>query len=179
MSPEESAFYFSLFDDKLQWESSQIRIFGKSYDTPRLEAFYAESGQGYSYSGKKLSVNPFTKDLSQLRDRVLAKIADDFPGAEFNSVLANLYRDGRDSNGWHADDEKELGRNPLIASLSLGAERRFDLQHKFTGQKITFSLQPGSLLIMGGEIQHYWKHRLPKDGKVKSARINLTFRKIG
>ena len=93
-------------------------------------------------------------------------------------MLANLYRDGKDSNGWHADNERELGKNPLIASLSLGATRRFDLRHNLTKEKISFELKPGSLLIMGGEMQHFWKHQVPKSFLAANMRINLTFRKV-
>lgn len=93
-------------------------------------------------------------------------------------MLANLYRDGKDSNGWHADDEKELGKNPLIASLSLGAQRRFDLRHNLTKEKISLELESGSLLLMGGAMQHFWKHQIAKSTKVSGPRINLTFRCI-
>lgn len=97
---------------------------------------------------------------------------------QFNSVLANLYRDGKDSNGWHADNEKELGKNPIIASLSFGSERRFDLKHQLTKKKISFDLKNGALLIMGGEMQHFWKHQIAKSSKISEQRINLTFRRI-
>ena len=89
-----------------------------------------------------------------------------------------MYRNGQDSNGWHADDEKELGQNPIIASLSFGATRRFDLKHKLTNERISFELNSGSLLVMGGEMQHFWKHQIPKQKKIDEPRINLTFRKI-
>jgi len=92
--------------------------------------------------------------------------------------LANYYRDGNDSNGWHADNEKELGIDPVIASISLGVERRFDLKHNLTKEKISFHLSNGSLLIMGGSLQHNWKHTLAKAKKIEEGRINLTFRKI-
>jgi alkylated DNA repair dioxygenase AlkB len=162
----------------LSWESSRIQIFGKTYDTPRLEAFYAENGQHYAYSGKKLTVNPFTPELSAVKNKIVHLLETENIPSEFNCVLANLYRNGMDSNGWHSDDEKELGKNPLIASLSLGAERRFDLRHKITKEKISLQLKSGSLLVMGGEMQHFWKHQVAKSAKVSIPRVNLTFRKV-
>lgn len=161
------------FSETLNWQESQIKIFGKTYQTPRLEAFYAESNEKYTYSGKQLSVNPFTSKLSEIK----ARLEKDF-AFEFNSVLANLYRNGKDSNGWHADNEKELGKNPIIASLSFGSERRFDLKHNQTKEKLSFHLKTGSLLLMGGEMQHFWKHQIAKSLKVTDFRVNLTFRRI-
>jgi alkylated DNA repair dioxygenase AlkB len=172
-SKEEAQSLYQIFLQELNWEESEIKIFGKTYQTPRLEAFYSENGQHYSYSGKKLKINSFTSSLLSLK----VKLEQDF-GFEFNSVLANLYRDGKDSNGWHSDNEKELGKNPVIASLSFGSERRFDFKHILTKEKLAFNLQEGSLLIMGGEMQHYWKHQIAKSTKVYAPRINLTFRKI-
>ncbi len=98
--------------------------------------------------------------------------------AKFNAVLFNLYRNGNDSNGWHSDNEKSLGKNPIIASLSLGETRRFDLKHNLNNSKISFNLKTGSLFVMGGEMQHFWKHQLPKMSKINAPRINLTFRKM-
>ncbi len=166
---------FEYFFQHLNWESSEIIIFGKTYSTPRLEAFYALENQSYSYSGKKLKVNDFDVELLKLKQRIEAEVLHE---ESFNSVLANLYRNGLDSNGWHADNEKELGKNPLIASLSLGETRRFDLKHNFTKEKLSFDLKAGSLLIMGGSMQHFWKHQIAKSKKIEQARINLTFRKI-
>jgi alkylated DNA repair dioxygenase AlkB len=166
----------SLFNDLLEhspWKQGQIRIFGKTMNTPRLEAFFAEEGLEYAYSGQQLKVHPFTPQLLSLKSRI-----EEISGERFNSVLINLYRDGSDSNGWHADNEKELGLNPLIASVSLGVERRFDLRHNNTGQSLQLILRPGSLLIMGGELQHNWKHQIAKSKKITQPRINLTFRKI-
>ncbi|MGV3631900.1 MAG: alpha-ketoglutarate-dependent dioxygenase AlkB family protein [Bacteroidota bacterium] len=178
LSEEEAAFYSDVLSKSLNWESSRITLFGKSYDTPRLEAFYAEEGQQYAYSGKKLHVNPFTPELATLKIKISDHLSAAGIQAGFNCVLANLYRNGMDSNGWHADNEKGLGTNPLIASLSLGAERRFDLRHNLTREKVSFHLKSGSLLVMGGEMQHFWKHQLAKSTKVSSSRLNLTFRRI-
>lgn len=157
----------------MNWESGEIKIFGKIYLTPRLEAFYAENGLHYSYSGKKLKTNSFTPDLLEIKNRLEQEF-----DLDLNSVLANLYRDGKDSNGWHADNEKELGKNPVIVSLSFGLERRFDLKHTMTKEKRSFDLKNGSLLIMGGEMQHFWKHQIAKTKKADGPRVNLTFRKV-
>jgi len=113
---------------------------------------------------------PVLRDLKQsVEQRVLHS---------FNAVLVNCYRDQNDTVGWHSDDEAELGQRPVIASLSFGEERNFQLKHKFTGEKITLPLKSGSLLVMGGETQAYWQHSLPRTKKPKLARINLTFRSI-
>jgi alkylated DNA repair dioxygenase AlkB len=168
---------FSYFKSSLNWESSEIKLFGKTYNTPRLEAFYSENNLNYSYSGKKLKQNIFDPKLLELKQTIEENISKVIP-VNFNCVLANLYRNGKDSNGWHADNEKELGQNPIIASLSLGETRRFDLKHNLSKENLQFELNSGSLLVMGGEIQHYWKHQIAKSKKVQGERINLTFRKI-
>ena len=169
---ERNSLFQSLYNDT-PWQQGEIRIFGKFVKTPRLEAFYAEDGLNYSYSGQQLKVHEFTPLLLSLKEKIEA-ISEE----SYNSVLINLYRDGSDSNGWHADNEKELGINPIIASLSLGSERRFDLRHNSNSNKIQFILHPGSLLIMGGELQHNWKHQIEKSKRITQVRINLTFRKI-
>lgn len=169
----ESEVLFNYLLKNTPWEQGNIRLFGKPFKTPRLEAFYAEDGLHYSYSGQKLKSHPFTNELKLLKSQV--EIATNH---HFNSVLINLYRDGSDSNGWHADNEKELGNKPLIASLSLGTTRRFDLRHNNTKEKIELPLNSGSLLIMGGQLQHHWKHQIAKSKKIVTPRINLTFRNI-
>ena len=173
LSTEEQNDLFKNLLEQTKWQQGQIKIFGKTFDTPRLEAFYCEDGLSYSYSGQQLQSLPFTPLLLELKVKIEAASNE-----TYNSVLINLYRDGSDSNGWHADNEKELGRNPTIASLSLGMERRFDLKNETTGEKISLMLNPGSLLIMGGELQHNWKHQIAKSKKIALPRINLTFRKI-
>lgn len=165
-----------LYDDLLNnmnWQQGTISLFGKSHLVPRLEAFYSINGQTYGYSNKQLIPNNYFDSLSKIHESI-----EDKCGYNFNSVLANYYRDGNDSNGWHSDNEKELGINPVIASTSFGAERRFDLKHNLTKEKISFALSHGSLLIMGGSLQHNWKHTIAKTKKNKAGRINLTFRKI-
>jgi alkylated DNA repair dioxygenase AlkB len=173
LSIEEQNVLFQKLLEQTKWQQGKIKIFGKTFNTPRLEAFYCENGLSYSYSGQQLKSYPFTPLLSELKGRIEA-----ISHETYNSVLINLYRDGSDSNGWHADNETELGRNPTIASLSLGIERRFDLKNETTGEKIAIMLNPGSLLIMGGELQHNWKHQIAKSKKIALPRINLTFRKV-
>ncbi len=173
LSREESNELYQYLIVAIPWENQQITLFGKTFSCPRLEAFFAADGLTYGYSGNRLTTNTFTPVLAALKKRVEEKA-----GADFNAVLVNYYRDGNDSNGWHADNEKELGKNPIIASLSLGETRRFDLKHNSLALKEQFYLSAGSLFIMAGETQHFWKHQLPKSKKVTSGRINLTFRKI-
>jgi len=166
--------YFRSLLKKLQWEQYSIKLFGKTIPQPRLTALYALNTESYSYSGLKLNPLAFTKELKELYSEIV-KIT----GSTFTHCLANLYRDGNDSMGWHADDEKELGKNPVIASLSLGAERNFQLKHKTNPElKYALKLEHGSLLIMQGSTQEFWKHQLPKTKKSIEPRINLTFRTI-
>lgn len=169
----ESEENYSILLNTVDWNQGQINLFGKTYSTPRLEAFYSENGKNYAYSGQQMKSNTFTPLLLVIKSKV-----EKATGQSFNSVLVNYYRDGDDSNGWHADNEKELGLNPLIVSVSFGAGRRFDLKHIKTNEKISFQLNSGSLLIMGGEMQHFWKHQIAKSKKVTNGRINLTFRTI-
>jgi alkylated DNA repair dioxygenase AlkB len=173
LSPQNSALLFEHLSAETPWNQGMITIFGKKIATPRLEAFYAENGLKYTYSGQQLTVHSFTKELESLKNQL-----EQFTDQKFNSVLINLYRNGSDSNGWHADNEKELGINPFIASITLGTERRFDIQHIKSKEKKSLILENGSLLLMGGEMQHYWKHQIAKTKKVHSPRINLTFRLI-
>jgi alkylated DNA repair dioxygenase AlkB len=166
----------ALFEDfitSLPFHQGTIKLFGKTHSIPRLEAFFASEKRIYSYSGVDLQTHDFTKELLVLKEQI-EKIC----GEKFNCVLVNLYRNGQDSNGWHADDELALGKNPVIASLSLGATRRFDLKHNLTNEKISYNLTHGSLFVMKGAIQHYWKHQIAKTKKVNDPRINLTFRYI-
>lgn len=173
ISIAESELLFDKLKSQLNWEQLVIKIFGKEYQTPRKESYYGDIQAEYNYSGKQLKRN----DWSDLLLKLKLKLEHE-TGHQYNAVLANWYRDGRDSNGWHADDEKELGKNPIIASLSFGCTRRFDLKHKDTNEKLFLELTTGSLLVMGGELQHFWKHQIPKQLKIKDDRINLTFRLI-
>lgn len=169
---------FSLFEQlkrEVQWEQSIINIYGKSIKIPRLNAWYGDANSPYTYSGSEFEALPWLPSLFDLKARIEA-----FSGFRFNSVLVNCYRDGNDSVAWHSDDELELGRNPPVASLSLGAERQFQLRHRFNksldARKLT--LAHGSLLMMSGELQHYWHHQIPKTKKAVGERINLTFRYV-
>ncbi len=166
---------FETLRDKLPWQQDQITVAGKAIAIPRLQAWFGEAGLDYTYSGLRMTPTPFSAELEKIRQRIQA-----LTQTPFNSVLANLYRDGQDSVGWHSDDEPELGNNPTIASLSLGGTRRFLLKHKRNKLLPTFelSLHHGDLLIMGGTTQRYWRHQVPKTRLQVSPRINLTFRRI-
>tara|TARA_B100000963_G_scaffold359897_1_gene388679 strand:+ start:967 stop:1545 length:579 start_codon:yes stop_codon:yes gene_type:complete len=172
-SDEKAIEIFNALKTYTEYEQRIIKIFGKEINAPRLEAFYSKNKQNYSYSGQTLEGNIFTPMIEDICMEVEA-----FTGACFNSVLINVYRDGQDSNGWHSDNEKELGINPVIASLSFGASRNIHFRHNKTNLKKTIEMENGSIMVMGGAIQHHWKHQVPKTSKVKSTRINMTFRWI-
>ena len=172
-SDEKAIEIFNALKTYPEYEQRIIKIFGKEINAPRLEAFYSKNKQNYSYSGQTLQGNIFTPMIEDICMEVEA-----FTGACFNSVLINVYRDGQDSNGWHSDNEKELGINPVIASLSFGASRNIHFRHNKTNLKKTIEMENGSIMVMGGTIQHHWKHQVPKTSKVKSTRINMTFRWI-
>lgn len=155
------------------FEQNEIVLFGKKIKVPRLEAYYALNGEQYGYSGQQLQAEKLPLFLDELRLEVQKRT-----GYKYNALLINFYRDGQDSNGWHADNEKSLGLNPSIASISLGAERTFELKHLSTGQKKSIVLAHGSLLHMHGPLQHHYKHQLPKKRALTEARLNLTFRWI-
>jgi alkylated DNA repair dioxygenase AlkB len=156
------------------WEQASVRMYGRETPIPRLQAWYGDDGKAYAYSGIAMDPQPWTAALQEIRDRLDARL-----GRTFNSVLANLYRDGRDSVGWHADDEPELGAAPVIASVSLGATRTFQLRHNDDPQlRHAIELTPGSLLVMRGPTQHRWRHQLPKTSRPVGERINLTYRTI-
>lgn len=172
--PEESRFIFDALQARIQWGQETLVIFGRPVLTPRLTAWYGDAGTAYSYSGKTFYAKPWTDELAVIRDR-----AQQAAGERFNSVLLNLYRDGRDSMGWHSDDEPELGINPVIASVNFGAERRLDFRLKnHHAVKHSIMLANGSLLVMKGDLQHHWQHQVAKTAKVTAQRINLTFRNI-
>lgn len=160
--------------NEVPWQQDSITIYGKTYLQPRLTALFGNDGKTYSYSNIVMHPHKWNPLLMFIKNEI-----EEITQENFTTVLLNLYRDGKDSNGWHADNEKELGRNPVIASLSFGAERSFHLQHnsiKDANLKIT--LEHGSLLLMKGTTQHFWKHQIPKTAKPITERINLTFRII-
>lgn len=172
-SVEEATELFTVLQQSLDWRHDDIRMFGKIMKVPRLQAWYSDNGLTYRYSNMTLASKPWTATLATLKERI-----SDYCQHDFNAVLANLYRDQHDSVSWHSDDEAELGNMPIIASLSLGAARDFQLKHIDNKEKLTLSLSTGSLLIMRGDTQRYWQHCVPKRAKKIEARINLTFRKI-
>ncbi len=157
--------------NEVEWEQKHLVMFGREVAEPRLSAWYGD--EGYTYSGITLEPRPLTPTLEQLKS-----LCERESGSYFNSVLINLYRNGDDSMGWHADDEPELGVEPVIASLSLGAARRFKFRHRRTREIVDHDLTGGSLLVMSGASQSAWTHAIPKQKRVFDARVNLTFRSI-
>lgn len=164
---------FARLIDEVEWESRTIVVFGKRHLEPRLSAWYGDPGATYSYSGIDLTPKPWTPVLAELRT-----VCEEVAGTSFNSVLCNRYRDGNDKMGWHADDEAALGPEPTIASLSLGAPRRFRLRHRASREIVECELPSGSLLVMSGLSQECWMHEVPRQKKITEPRINLTFRLI-
>lgn len=155
------------------WKQESMNMYGKKIDFPRLTAWYGNNDKPYSFSGITLQPLPWTSEILTIKSKI-----EPVAKTEFNSVLLNLYRDGNDSISWHTDAEKELGINPIIASVNFGATRKFQLRHIKTKEKLEIELTHGSLLIMQGELQHFWQHQVPKTSKVVGERINLTFRVI-
>jgi alkylated DNA repair dioxygenase AlkB len=174
-APEDATRLFEALRSGIRWQQEEIVIFGQRRQVPRLVAWHGDPGASYRYSGTDHHPEPWTPELEYIRERVSV-----LSGAAFNAVLLNLYRDGRDGMGWHADDESELGRNPAIGSVSLGATRRFCLRHRRRKDlKIDLDLPHGSLLLMGGATQHHWVHALPKTQRPVGERVNLTLRWVG
>jgi hypothetical protein len=169
-APAEADALFASLRHNIAWGQEQGR-FGRPF--PRLTALYADAGLTYTYSGVTYPSLVWTQELNAVRRRV-ERAAE----APFNSVLLNRYRGGDDSIGPHADDEPELGVNPIVPSISLGAQRRFVLRHKKSRRKLEYDLTHGSLLIMAGTLQHFWLHSLPKTAAPVGERINLTFRNL-
>jgi alkylated DNA repair dioxygenase AlkB len=185
MPDGEVALYRQVFTDAQQerlfaalladtpWQQPVLKLYGRVLAVPRLSAWYGDSGAVYCYSGLRLEPLAWTPVLYEIK-----AVVEELAAIRFNSVLLNLYRDGRDSVGWHSDDEPELGRNPVIASVSLGAVRRFAFRHKRLPIRIPLDLAPGSVLLMRGTTQHHWLHQVPKTRKPVGGRVNLTFRVI-
>ncbi|MEP6939495.1 MAG: alpha-ketoglutarate-dependent dioxygenase AlkB [Rudaea sp.] len=164
--------WFARLYDEIAWERQRLRIFGREVESPRLSCWIGDADASYRYSGVRFAPHAWTPALSELR----AALARE--GERCNSVLCNLYRDGRDSMGWHSDDEPELGAEPAILSLSFGGPRRFRLRHRRAEARLELALQSGSLLRMAGATQHNYRHDLPKTARAVAPRINLTFRWI-
>lgn len=159
---------------QLPWRQDRVTIFGREHPIPRKQCWIAGEGMTYRYSGQTLTPTPWPDWLQPCADRVSTTA-----GECFNSVLANLYRDGNDSMGWHSDDEPELGPAPVIASLSLGGERRFRFRHQREKKRtLSLDLSHNSLLIMPAGLQDQWQHQLPKTRKAVAPRVNLTFRRL-
>ncbi|HEY7883520.1 MAG TPA: alpha-ketoglutarate-dependent dioxygenase AlkB [Cellvibrionaceae bacterium] len=172
LSAERAATLFTHIEHELAWQQTELSLFGRPCLIPRLNAWYGDSGAAYSYSGARFEPHPWTPSLTALRQALEA-----FSSHPFNSVLANFYRHGNDGVAWHSDNEPELGREPVIASISLGATRRFRLRHTHL-PTVAVDLQAGDLLIMQGPLQHHWQHALTKTRRAVGARINLTFRHV-
>lgn len=174
-SADEADRVFERLLEELEWQQTRIRIQGKVIPVPRLDVWYGDPGRSYRYSGVQFQPLAWTTTLRRIKSELERR-----QGLTFNSVLANLYRDGSDSVAWHSDDEPELGARPTIASLSLGAERRFSLRHKTRRDlgSTRVDLPSGSLLVMAGDTQRYWQHQLAKTARAVGARINLTFRTV-
>lgn len=171
---QKAAVYLEYLRNHIPWQQDDIKIFGKTYPQPRLTALFASNEKPYRYSNITMIPHPFTSELEQIKTDV-EKISQH----EFTTVLLNLYRNGNDSNGWHADNEKALGINPVIASLSFGNTRVFHFKHRtIKKENHKLNLEHGSLLIMKGEMQHFWLHQIPKTKKHVNERINLTFRTL-
>ena len=178
-STTESDFYFSNLKAHIPWRQDNIIIAGRSIAIPRLQAWYGDPEAHYGYSGLALVPLPFLPSLLSIKQKIEGILQ-----LEFNSLLANLYRDQRDSVGWHSDNEDGLGRNPAIASVSFGETRRFSLKPKNKNKNknksgtLHLDLGHGDLLLMAGNTQHLWQHQVGKSQQICKERINLTFRKI-
>lgn len=171
---QEADKYFDILMETIDWRQDSIKLYGKQMLIPRLAALYGETDKPYTYSGIQMKPHLWTKELLELKEKI-----EEEARVTFTSVLLNLYRDGKDSMSWHADDEKELGQNPVIGSISFGEERPFHFRHKKDKTiKEKVLLTHGSFLLMAGETQHHWKHQIPKTSRDIQPRINLTFRVI-
>ncbi len=169
--PLADALFQQLLSD-IPWRDDHITLYGKTYPVPRRQQWFADGGLSYTYSRIEMYPTPWTASMEQVRTALTQAT-----GLVFNTCLANLYRDGQDSNGWHSDDEEELGPDPVIASVSFGATRDFRLRHNNSRQTHTLALTHGSLLLMGSGSQTHWQHTLPKRTRVHEPRVNLTFRR--
>lgn len=174
-SISESDILFKQLIKEVQWRQESVKLYGKTFQIPRLTAWYGDEGKSYTYSGIKMEPVIWLPVLLKIKHKI-----ELFTKTNFNSVLINLYRNGNDSVAWHSDDEVELGINPVIGSVSLGATRQFVLKHKFRNDlaNVKIHLGHGSYLVMSNETQHYWLHQIPKTRREVGTRINLTFRKI-
>jgi alkylated DNA repair dioxygenase AlkB len=173
MSPAEAADMAQALLNRIEWRNDEAVIYGKRIITKRKVAWYGDQPFSYTYSNTTKTALPWTSELQTLKN-----LAEKHSGETYNSCLLNLYHDGSEGMAWHSDGEKDLRKNGAIASLSFGAERKFCFKHKQSGEKIDVFLEAGSLLVMKGETQTHWLHRLPPSTKIHQPRINLTFRTI-
>lgn len=170
----QSASFLQTFICAVPWQQRVLRVYGRQVVTPRLTAWYGDANKDYHFSGNQFHPLPWSKELLEIKEKI-----EPIAGISFNSVLLNYYRDGNDSVAWHSDNEAELGRQPLIASVSFGQVRRFDIRNKQDHkQKFALKLENGSLLLMKGDLQQNWEHRIAKFATAMQPRINLTFRVI-
>lgn len=173
-SKQDSDRLFSELLNGTQWRQDKMKLYGKEVDLPRQTAWYGDNDKDYTFSGITMNPEPWTPALLDIKAKV-----ESVAGVTFNSVLLNHYRSGSDSISWHTDAERELGKNPVIASVTFGDARRFMLRYmKDNSIKTEVELSHGSLLVMGGETQHFWQHQVPKTKANVESRINLTFRQI-
>ncbi len=170
-SQKQAQEYYDCLINTIQWKNDEAVIFGKHIITKRKVAWYGDAGFSYTYSKISRNALPWTKDLLELK-----QLAEQMTGATFNSCLLNLYHDGDEGMSWHSDNERSLGKDTAIASISFGAERKFMFKHKKTKQTVSLILENGSLLVMKGSTQTHWLHSLPKTKKITRPRVNLTFR---
>lgn len=173
VSEDKAKQYYNALLQEIPWQHDEALIYGKRIITKRKVAWYGDDSYNYTYSKTTKTALPWTKTLLELKELV-----ENNCDTKFNSCLLNLYHDGDEGMAWHSDDEKALGKNTVIGSLSFGAVRKFSFKHKQTGEKRELILDNGSLLVMKGTTQTHWLHRLPKSTKIKHPRINLTFRTI-
>jgi alkylated DNA repair dioxygenase AlkB len=173
LTEEQNSYYWEELLHKMEWANEKVVMFGKEITTKRKVAFYADESIEYTYSNKTKKGLPWTPSLLSIRELV-----SKYTHQSYNACLLNLYHDGEEGMGWHSDDEREIVPNSSIASLSIGAERKFSFKHKATKETQSLLLQNGSLLEMAGSLQQNWWHALPKSKKVNGPRINLTFRQI-
>lgn len=173
-SADECYELFLGLETNIKWKQEPIKIMGREIMQPRLTAWHGDAGKSYRYSGITMDPAPWTPELLIIRYRI-----QEVSGQTFNSVLLNFYRNGQDSMGWHRDNEKSLGADPVIGSVSFGSSRTFQFKHREQPElRESLSLTDGSFLLMKGSTQHHWYHRIPKETKVSGGRINLTFRTI-
>lgn len=173
LNGKDARAFYEILLESVAWRNDEAVIFGKKIITKRKVAWYGDETFEYTYSKSTKKALPWTKELLLLKNLTEAKT-----GEKFNSCLLNLYHDGNEGMAYHSDGEKDLKKNGAIASLSFGAERKFSFKHKITKEKVELYLAPGSLLVMKGETQKFWLHRLPPTKKIFTPRINLTFRTI-